>query len=98
MQKLTEVLKLFGFKAPKYVSIKKFKVQNEVKIGNVLDFSFSIKSEGNALGKIRLEYVIEYLKKNGKYSRKVFKISESINEDNDKLVQKSHSFKIIPAF
>lgn len=90
-----EVLKLFGFKAPKYVSIKKFKVQNEVKIGNVLDFSFSIKSEGSALGKIRLEYVIEYLKKNGEYSRKVFKISESINEDNSKLVQKSHSFKII---
>ena len=64
-------------------------------MGAKLEFSFSLKTQREKLGKIRVEYIIEFMKNNGKRSGKIFKISESNNSENEKEVRKQHSFKNI---
>ena len=90
-----EVLELFGFLKPDHITITNFKVQKSVNVGDNLSFSFALKTRQTSLGKARLEYAIDFMKKNGKQSRKVFKISESEITIKEKQVTKSHSFKKI---
>ena len=90
-----KTLKLFGFPEPSHVDIKQFNIQTSTRIGDVLEFSFSLQSKNKKLGRIRIEYAIDFMKSNGKQSRKVFKISESTIGDHSKFVTKKHSFKII---
>ena len=90
-----KTLKLFGYPEPKHVCIKQLNIQTSTRIGDVLKFSFSLKSNNKKLGRIRIEYAIDFMKSNGKQSRKVFKISESAINEHLKDVVKKHSFKII---
>ena len=53
-----------------------------VRIGDSLTFSFTISAKKKA--KVRLEYGIDYVKSNGKRSRKLFKISEVSLGENEK--------------
>lgn len=70
-----EVLKIFGFGDADLVEVKDLKLsKNQVKIGEGLTFSFGIQSIENQ--KLRLEYIVEYVKANGKTSPKVFQITE----------------------
>ncbi|WP_028862082.1 DNA alkylation repair protein [Psychromonas aquimarina] len=89
-----QVLALFGFAVPEHIKIKDFKAAKSVKMGELLDFSFSLNSRG-PLGKLRLEFVIGFMKKNGKGASKIFKISESTLKTNTKKVTKQFSFKSI---
>ena len=91
----SEVLKLFGYTEPDHITIKNFKIQKSVSIGNPLEFSFNLISSNSHLGKIRIEYAIDFLIKNGKHSRKIFKISEVESLGKKKKVKKQHSFKLI---
>ena len=69
-------LELFGYSNPKAVSVHEFKLaKNTVKIGERLDFEFSVFNESKSDSKIRLEYLVDYCKKNGR-STKVFQIAE----------------------
>lgn len=47
-----------------------------VAIGDKLRFSFTVKNTSSEEQTLRLEYGLYYLRKNGSYSKKVFKISE----------------------
>jgi 3-methyladenine DNA glycosylase AlkC len=89
-----EALKLFGFERCENIKLKKFIVAPKVQIGKKLDFSFIFLSESVSPQKLRLEYIIEYLKKSGKYSRKIFKITENYFEPKTEYYfKKSQSFK-----
>jgi len=88
-------MKLFGFSKPEHVGIRNFIVQKSVEMGSNLDFSFTLESPQQKLGKLRIEYAIGFVKKNGNLSRKIFKISESEIIGNNKTVTKPHSFKKI---
>jgi len=90
-----EIMELFGFAKPDHIKIKEFVAQPSVEIGDNLDFSFTLETQHKKLGKLRIEYVIDFVKKNGNLSRKIFKISESDTKNNSKTVTKSHSFKKI---
>jgi 3-methyladenine DNA glycosylase AlkC len=90
-----EIMGLFGLLKPDYIKIRKFTVQRSVEIEGNLDFSFTLESQQQNLGRLRLEYAIDFVKKNGRLSRKLFKISESENKNNNKDVSKSHSFRKI---
>ena len=90
-----EVLKLFGFAKPTHVKIDNLQAQKSVRIGSKLAFSFDISSSKKKLGKLRIEYAIDFMKQNGKLSRKVFKILEAVVDSRTKSVSKSHSFKLI---
>ncbi|WP_321778409.1 DNA alkylation repair protein [Sulfurimonas sp.] len=89
-----EILNLFGFKSPDAVILGEFKLSKELKMGEELEFSFILNSQNN-LGKLRIEYILEFIRKNKKHNAKVFKISEGIFEKNEKKVFKKHSFKPI---
>lgn len=90
-----EVLALFGFTEANHVELGLFVVDSEVSIGEQLQFEFSLKTTNPELGKLRIEYAVDFLKSNGKQSRKIFKISESNYSTREKQVIKKHSFKLI---
>jgi len=71
-----EALALFGFNDGASIEVDDFAVQTPtVALGDELSFSFSIAVAEDT--KVRLEYGIDYVKANGKQSRKIFQLSES---------------------
>ena len=89
-----EVLELFGFSKPKHISLESFTSTQNVKMGEALEFSFELLSQ-KKLGKLRIEFAIGFLRKNGQCNQKVFKISEGEYEQKSKQISKSYSFKPI---
>ncbi len=71
-----EAMRLFGFDADvDRVEVEVLDCTPSVRIGNRLQFSFSLKNTSSEHRVIRLDYAIHYLTSTGKISRKVFKIS-----------------------
>lgn len=85
-------LELFGFGGADKVEVFGIALdQTHVQIGEALNFSFEV----NVLEqtKLRLEYAIDFVKSNGKQSRKIFQISEShADADQKNHYVKKHSF------
>lgn len=71
------VLTLHGFNPKAKGVIANFKITNNVKIGEYMDFSFSFLNREKTPTLFRLEYAIEYITRSGKKSIKVFKITEN---------------------
>jgi len=90
-----EMLKLFGYAPPDHVKVVDFTLQPVVKMGEGLSFSFRLETAEKLLGRLRIEYAIDFLKANGKQHRKVFKISESDYVEPQKRVSRCHSFRVI---
>lgn len=91
----TQVMRLFGYRNPQNILLKNFNVTESLAIGDSLQFSFQLEAAGEDLGKLRLEYAIEFLLGNGRHSKKVFKISEGNYQENSRCVEKTHSFRVI---
>ncbi|WP_282038348.1 DNA alkylation repair protein [Saccharicrinis aurantiacus] len=73
----SEVLQLFGFAPPHKIELNDLTLKNEsIKTGDELEFSFLLTNVSSKSEKVRLEYAIYYMKKNGSQSKKVYKISE----------------------
>jgi hypothetical protein len=69
-------------------------VEDTIHIGDALSFSFQVISTDEKPTKMRVEYVIDFVKANGKRSSKIFKIAEQIiNSSEKKVYSKKHSFK-----
>ncbi len=90
-----KVLELFGYKSDDCFVIDNFIVDKIVKEGKNLNFTFDLKTSKQKLGNIRLEYAIDFLKANGKLSRKVFMLSQSTINSNQKSFKKRQSFRIV---
>jgi len=89
-----EVLRLFGFIQASHVNIDDFIVDESVEFGDILNFEFQLNSS-EPLGNLRIEYAIDFVKSNGKQSRKIFMISQSNIKASDKKITKKYSFKPI---
>ncbi len=89
-----ETLALFDFTPAEHVQVRDFMITPEVAWGGKVEFSARLNSD-KPLGKLRLEFAIDFMKANKKTSRKVFKISESNIKETSKKVEKSFSFKPI---
>ena len=90
-----EIMALFGLHQPHHVEVIKFEVLQAFKMGGNLAFSFLLKTGSSELGKLRIEYAIDFMKHNGKQSRKIFKISEAQYPAQEKQIIRNHSFKAI---
>ena len=90
-----EILALFGFAPPKSIEVSALKVQKQVAMGDKLSFSFTLATKAQALGKLRIEYAIDYMKSNGKQARKIFKIAEADYSSQQKAITREQSFKAI---
>lgn len=92
-----EVLKLFGAGENEQLNL----TWNEtlkpiITVGDTQTFSFTIQNKGNEQQKIRAEYVVYFLLKNGLFGRKVFFISEkTIAPKSEIQISKKHAFKPI---
>jgi len=89
-----EVLNLFDFHQPKHIQLTSFYLLESIKVGENLKFSFILNSTNN-LGKLRIEFAIEFLRQNNKYNKKVFQIAEGYYKENSKEFFKTYSFKPI---
>ena len=90
----SKALNLFGYGNPKDIKLKKLKLhQTQVGIGKTLEFEFQYQALKDM--KVRVEYALYFLRKNGEHSKKVFKVSEKEIKKGIQKVLKAHSFKII---
>ncbi len=85
-------LKHFGLAEVKGISLEELKTdKKKIKIGEALTFSFSLTLKKEA--KLRIEYGIDFVKANGKTSRKIFKLSEGFFEKGSYQLSRKQSFK-----
>jgi len=89
------VLSLFGLTKPEHVQLQRFVVDGFVKIGEKLAFSLLLSSKLGCLGKLRIEYAIDFVRANGKQNRKLFKLGEGNYQAAVKKITRTHSFKLI---
>ncbi|MCL2221829.1 MAG: DNA alkylation repair protein [Oscillospiraceae bacterium] len=87
-----EVLALFGFHDASDIGVEDFSIDKiSVPIGDSFNFSFTVSTK--TATKVRLEYDINFVKANGKLSKKIFQISEiSMKANERKTYTKNHSF------
>jgi len=90
-------LELIGYGSPKsFVLSKLVLINQKVKEGDRVAFSFSIKNTSKKAQFLRMEYALYFLLSNGSHSKKVFKISErKINPNESFHIKRDHSFKLI---
>lgn len=86
------ILKLFDYGSVEHIKISHFNVDETVNLGENLNFSFTIESS-KSLRNLRIEYAIDYLKSNGKHSRKMFMIFQGEIKSKKKSYKKRQSFK-----
>ncbi|MGM0214585.1 DNA alkylation repair protein [Enterococcus sp. AZ109] len=88
-----EVLALFGYGDSSAIEVQDFKLETkEVVIGEAITFSFTVLAKKDS--KVRLEYGIDYMKANGKSSRKIFQLSAiSLKANEAKFYRRKHSLK-----
>lgn len=91
----TRALGLFGYRSPKHIKISKLSASKRVRIGDDMSFSFVLSSSHSGLGKLRIEYAIDFVKANKTRARKVFKVSEGDYVEKTKEISRRHSFRKI---
>jgi 3-methyladenine DNA glycosylase AlkC len=89
-----QALNLFGFNSVTAIQTELFQLaQKKIKIGNSSTLEIRLKNSAKK-NKLRLEYVVSYLKKNGTHNDKVFQISEKEFEANQLIsISKKLDFK-----
>jgi len=92
-----EVMQLFGFGDIKHINIHHFNIHTpKVKLGEDLQFSFTLENSSKKDSLIRLEYGIYFMKANGSLAKKVFKISEkNYAKQSHTAITRKQAFKLI---
>lgn len=89
-----DILKLFDFHQPTKIKLGNFTYTKITSSKKSLDFSFTLCSD-DILGVVRVEYAIDFLRKNGKQNKKVFQIYSGDLNIKRKSFLKTYSFKDI---
>lgn len=72
------VYEIFGLAGYAGCEVENLKLtKTKIKIGDRLGFSFALKTKIKQASRLRLEYVVYYVRSNGKQTRKIFKLAES---------------------
>ena len=89
----TKAMRLFGFGDPAKLKVDNFKLdKKEVKIGDSVFYSFDLVNTEKKTKKARLEYAVDFVKANGKTSRKIFQVVEKEFVPGNHTVKRNHSF------
>lgn len=89
-------LDLFALADAGHVAVKSFALDSDqLQIGETLQFEFALVSKpaGTPLGRLRIEYGIDYVKANGAQARKIFQIGEGNFDETAKTFRKKHSLR-----
>lgn len=87
-----EILRLFGYGNTDHITLKALTYDKRIHLEECLHFSFELHSN-KSLGKLRIEYAIDLVRKNNKKINKVFHISSVHEKKCLKTVSTKHSFK-----
>lgn len=92
-----ESLKLVGFSNSVRIQMDRFKIKNKnIKMGDAVEFEFELVSLSSKPQKIIIDYVLHFVKSNGKTAPKVFKFKNLNLKPKERLsLKKSHSIKKI---
>ena len=90
-------LALFGSGSSEYLALTVTRgIDPETAVGGTQAFAFDVRHTGPAEQKIRVEYVIYFLLKNGQHGRKVFFVTEkTLPPGGGTHIKKSHTFRPI---
>lgn len=90
-------LRMLGFSDDAKVRLENFRVfEPNIKVGDYLEFTFDLVSEGTTEQNLAIDFIIYFLKANGKHAPKVFKLSTKTLQPGEKIsLKKRHSFKKI---
>lgn len=89
-----QAMLLFGFGDPKNIETTNFTSDNlSPKIGEAVQLSFQLHVNEKQKKKIRLEYIVHYIKANGKPSPKVFQIREKVFNPGTHSISIKHDFQ-----
>lgn len=85
-------MRLFGFCDPDRLGVEGLDIDaHPVKIGDSFIFSFNLRVKGKEKSKVRLEYVVYFVKAKGKLSPKIFQYSEKVYTPGSYSMTKKHS-------
>ncbi len=91
-----KIMRLFGYQNTSHIRLQKCKLSKRVNMGGDLEFEFMLGSTTKrGLGKLRIDYAIDFVRANGTRNRKVFRISDGDFPGKTKQVSKKHSFRKI---
>jgi len=87
-------LQLLGYSTNVKMIVSDIDINNKnPAIGEEITFSFTIKSEENKPCKLMIDYIVYYMKANGKLAPKVFKAAKKIISPSQSIsINKKHSF------
>jgi 3-methyladenine DNA glycosylase AlkC len=86
-----QALALFSYEEALHVTVKNLRIDvKSLRIGDHLEFKLHLAGSPQ-LGHLRLEYGVDYMKANGKLSRKIFKIAEGDFAESERQFRKRHS-------
>lgn len=88
---------LLGYNPKVNIEADKLKLRKKrIKMGDELSFNFKIKNISNKTENLLIDYIIHFVKANGKRTPKVFKIKKTkLNSNQILSLSKNHSFKLI---
>lgn len=88
----SELLEIFGVKSSIALKIQQFKISKaKFKLNEILTMDFEIESKEAKVENLVIDYVIHFMKANGKTKEKVFKLKNcKINPKEKILIQKKH--------
>jgi len=85
---------LFGFANPELMKVENFQFSStSPTIGEDISFSFDLALDIKRKQKVRIEYIVHFVKANGKTSPKVFQIKEVEMKAGQHKINKNHTFK-----
>jgi 3-methyladenine DNA glycosylase AlkC len=89
-----EALTLIGTHSSDHIKRAELTLENkQPRIGEALYLQADISAGSKELGKLRIDYHIDFVKKNGALSRKIFKLAEGNYAEKDRLFRKKHSLR-----
>lgn len=96
-QGIPEALELLGYPVDVKISLENLKVNKEVcKMGDEIEFSFELISKAGEEQNLMVDFIVHYMKANGKTAPKVFKLSKKKLPAKEKFnFKKKLSFKAI---
>ena len=93
----TEILAILGYDSEVDVKVSKLRIETPVvEMGNILHFSFDLKSTGKQPQELVIDYIVHHVKANGRRTPKVFKLAKKTLGSGESLpIVKKHSFRPI---
>lgn len=94
---LPEALELLGYPTDVKISLENFKTNKDAcEMGDTIEFSFDVASKAEVSQNLMVDFIVHYMKVNGKTAPKVFKLSKKKLRAEEKLsFKKKLSFKPI---